>query len=98
MKRLLLLILIGLCGFAWRSDDLLKTMGLLHLARDSEAAAAAVQLGDLPTPRGMTLAEYAELAKTDPDAYQKLFASHQQAEGRSEIDKLMNFFSTLKYE
>ena len=49
-------------------------------------------------PTGMTLTDYAELAKTDPDAYRKLFASHQQEKERSEIDKLMNFFTRLKYE
>lgn len=47
---------------------------------------------------GMSLTEYAQLAKTDPEAYRKLLASHQQKTERSELDKLMNFFSRLKYE
>jgi len=42
--------------------------------------------------------EYTELAKTDPEAYRKLMASHQQQPERSEIDKLMNFFTRFKYE
>lgn len=46
----------------------------------------------------MTFSEYAELAKTDPDAYRKLIASLQQDQERGEIDKLMNFFTRLKYE
>ena len=46
----------------------------------------------------MSLTEYAELARTDPDAYRKLIASHQQEPERSEVDKLMNFFTRLKYE
>ena len=46
----------------------------------------------------MSLTDFAELAKTDPDAYRKLLASHQQEPERREVDKLMNFFTRLKYE
>ncbi len=98
MKRLLLLILIGLCGFAWRSDDLLKLMGLVHLVRNPDAVVAAAQRSELTPPQGMSMTELLELAKTDPNAYNKFLASYQPVEPRSEIDKLMNFFSTLKYE
>ena len=42
---------------------------------------------------GMTFQQYAELAKTDPDAYNKLLKSYEVEQERSEIDKLMNFFT-----
>lgn len=47
---------------------------------------------------GISLTEYAELSKTDPDAYYKLLQSYQQEEDRTEVDKLLNFFAHFKYE
>ncbi|SDG72869.1 hypothetical protein SAMN05660652_00562 [Propionivibrio dicarboxylicus] len=42
--------------------------------------------------------EFAELARKDPDAYRKFFASHQATTERNPADKLMNFFAHGKYE
>lgn len=97
MKKLLLLLLIGICGLAWRSEDILKMIGM---ASQPSAAKAQLQMPapGQKAPAGMSISEYAELARTDPDAYRKLFASHQQAEERSQVDKLMNFLAHGKYE
>jgi hypothetical protein len=53
---------------------------------------------DPKMPAGISLVEYEKLAKTDPDAYQKMWQSHLAEQERSEIDKLMNFFARGKYE
>lgn len=97
MKKWFLLLLIGICGLAWRSEDVLKLLGM---ASPPSAAQAQLQLPapGQKAPAGMSIAEYAELARTDPEAYRKLFASHQQTEERSQVDKLMNFLARGKYE
>jgi hypothetical protein len=100
MKRLLILLLIAICGIGYRSATIMDTIGLAKPAAASEPAslAALIASGGQKAPAGMSLTEYAELARKDPEAYRKLFASHQQDQERSEVDKLMNFFARLKYE
>ena len=93
MKRLLLLLLIALCGIAWRSADVMEALGL---AQAQAPAATLVPLSGGARP--MSLHEYAELAKSDPEAYRKLIDSMRAPQERSEVDKLMNFFARGKYE
>ncbi|WP_143009747.1 hypothetical protein [Propionivibrio dicarboxylicus] len=94
MKKLLILLLIGICGLAWRSEDLMKLVGLAHPSGDVSRFQGSPQ----QPPRGMTMNEFAELARKDPDAYRKFFASHQATTERNPADKLMNFFAHGKYE
>lgn len=96
MKKLLLIFLIGICGFAWRSEEIVTMLGFAATPPSMTPQYQPVS-AEKP-PAGMSIAEFAELAKTDPDAYQKLFASHQQHAERSAIDKLMNFLARGKYE
>ena len=51
-----------------------------------------------PGQKPMTAMEFAELSKTDPNAYQKFINSHQQNPERGEVDKLMNFLAKGKFE
>lgn len=100
MKKLLFLLLCAICTVGWRSEFIMQMLGMERVV--SAPQPYSIQSLTVPANKqqhaGMTLKEYAELAKTDPDAYRKLFQSHQQEEERSEIDKLMNFFTRLKYE
>lgn len=100
MKKLLLLMLFAICAIGWRSEAILQMLGMNKNPPVTQAH--SIQSLTIPAdkkpPRGMSLTEYADLAKSDPDAYRKLFQSHQQEEERSEVDKLMNFFTRLKYE
>src|SRR5438105_6877228 len=91
MKKLLLLLLFAICAIGWRSETIMSMLGIVKHASAPQSVAQKL-------PAGMSLTQYAELAKTDPDAYRKLFLSHQQEQERSEVDKLMNFFTQLKYE
>ena len=99
VKKLLLLFLFAICTIGWRSESIMQMIGMPQPS--ASPSPYSIQSQTIPAnkkPTGMTIAEYAELAKTDPDAYRKLFASHQQEHERSEVDKLMNFFTRLKYE
>lgn len=93
MKKLLVLLLIGICGLAWRSEDFAKLVGLAR-----PPAAVAQGQGTPAPPPGMSINEFADLAKKDPDAYRKFLASHQAPAERSPADKLMNFFARGKFE
>lgn len=99
MKKLLILFLIGICALAWRSEAIMRTIGLQDLARYAQPTAdEATTAQDQAKHKGMTVHEYARLAKTDPNAYRKFMQSHQQKQERSAVDKLMNFFARGKYE
>jgi len=93
MKTMLLMLLISICALAWRSDDIMRAIGVQR-----PAAVAAPAAPPAPEQKPMTMQEYADLAAKDPQAYQKLMASLQKKQERSEIDKLMNFFAHGKYE
>lgn len=95
MKKLLLLLLVSLCAVAWRSEEIMRGLGM---ARTTAAPSTpSVQAGP-SGHKAMTMAEFAELSKTDPQAYRKLINSLQVPEERSEVDKLMNFLAHGKYE
>lgn len=99
VKKLLLVLLFSICAIGWRSETIMSLIGLAKPV----ASPPSYSLQSLTVPlnkpaTGMSLTDYADLAKTDPEAYRKLLASHQQEAERSEVDKLMNFFTRLKYE
>jgi hypothetical protein len=100
MKKLLLLLLIAICGIGYRSETIMQAIGMAKTAPAAHpiSVESLMASADKQPPAGMSLLEYAELAKTDPDAYRKLFQSHEKQAERSEIDKLMNFLTRLKYE
>jgi hypothetical protein len=100
LKKLLLMLLFAICAIGWRSEAIMQQLGMVRGATEPKTYSIESMTvpADKNAPKGMSLTEYAELAKTDPDAYRKLFQSHQQEQERSEIDKLMNFFAHLKYE
>jgi hypothetical protein len=100
MKKLLLMLIVSICAIAWRSEDILTALGMVKTASapQSYSTQSLDDKNNKKTPTGISLTEYAELTKTDPEAYRKLFQSNQQTEQRSEVDKLMNFFAHLKYE
>lgn len=91
MKTLLLLLLVALCGIAWRTPQIMEMLNMS--AREPQTVQAPA-----PAHQAMGLKEYAELARTDPDAYRKLLESAQAPQERSEVDKLMNFLARGKYE
>lgn len=100
VKKLLLMVLFAICTIGWRSESIKQMLGVANTAATPQSY--SIQSLTPPAAKkpvgGMSLTEYAELARTDPDAYRKLFQSHQPEQERSEIDKLMNFFTRLKYE
>lgn len=70
-----------------------------HAAQDpSSISVEALTVETAQGKRPMRAAEFAELSKTDPDAYRKFLNSHQVEEERSEVDKLFNFLARGKYE
>ena len=84
----------------WQSELIMQMLGLA--GKVSAPQTYSIQSLTIPAGKqqnaGMSLTEYADLAKTDPDAYRKLLQSNQQEQERSEVDKLMNFLARLKYE
>lgn len=100
MKTLIILLLFAICGFAWQSEPIMQALGLSmpHSGKSAPLSIETLTSADSGMSKGMSVHEYAELAKKDPHAYQKFIQSHQQNEERSELDKLMNFFARGKYE
>lgn len=99
VKKLLVVFLLSICAIGWRSESIMAMIGMAKPAVSPQSLSLQ-SLPRLPekSSAGMSLTEYADLARSDPDAYRKLLASHQQEPERSEVDKLMNFFTRLKYE
>lgn len=113
MKTLLIMLLVSLCVIGWRSPDILQAISMAGVAQDPATLAtgdfAATQLKkvNVDTPivqaaangkKPMSVAEFTELTKKDPHAYQKFIGSLRIEEERSEVDKLLNFFARGKYE
>ncbi|HEY8605839.1 MAG TPA: hypothetical protein VIM12_01835 [Noviherbaspirillum sp.] len=105
MKTLLLMLLIAICGIAWRSPEIVALLDPAAAggAKAASPGLAAPSVQDMATPRPegqrpMTAQEFAELARTDPQAYRKYLDSMRVREERSEVDKLMHFFARGKYE
>lgn len=108
MKKLLLMLIIGICAIALRMPEVAGALGISAGAAPSDTAVLS-GLQSLQTPQAshslqapskpMTAAEFAELSKTDPQAYRKYLDSHvAQPVERTEIDKLMNFLARGKFE
>jgi hypothetical protein len=113
LKTLLIMLLVSLCVIGWRSPDILQAIGMAGAAQDPATLTAdnpaATQLkkvhvdslivqGPANGKKPMSATEFAELAKKDPQAYQKFINSLRVDEERSEVDKLLNFFARGKYE
>lgn len=99
VKILLLMLIVGLCGLGLRSPEIIEAIGVAGAAQDP-AKVTAAKLIDSPQAAAhppMTASEFAELNKRDPGAYQKYLNSHRMQE-RTEVDKLLNFFSRGQYE
>jgi hypothetical protein len=100
MKSLLIVLLISICAIAYRYEDVIRPLVSLNTAQRVQQ----VSVNDLLDRNansgqpGMSIHEFANLAKTDPDAYHKFLQSHQQPEERNEVDKLMNLLARGKYE
>lgn len=91
MKKLLFMSIVAICGLAWRSPDILHAIGL------ADAAQTPAPVATQPAPKPMSVDEFAERSKSDPQAYQKFLNSFQTQE-RSEVDKLMNLLAHGRYE
>jgi hypothetical protein len=99
VKKLLLVFLISICTIGWRSESIMQLLGLAKSAASPQTLSLeSLTAAADKSPAGMSLSDFAELARTDPEAHRKLFQSHQQQAERSEVDKLINFFTRLKYE
>lgn len=98
MKTLLLLFIVGICAIGLRSPEIMQAIGVAGSAQDPGVVAAA-KLPDISVTkhRPMSVDQFVELSKIDPNAYQKYLNSHQM-QGRTEVDRLMNFFTRGKYE
>lgn len=98
MKKLLLMVLVGTCAAAWRAPDVMRAWGLPAVGDTVQAENVQGSPPSSAQDR-ISAAEFLELSKTDPHAYQKYLHSHiEQPAGRNEVDKLMNFFARGKYE
>jgi hypothetical protein len=106
MKKLFVLLLIAICVIAWFNEPIMNKLGMVKTATAKQSYSLPKSNFILPDPVPedkkppvcISLAEYTEQAKTNPNAYNLLLQCGQQEEDRTEIDKLMNFFSHLKYE
>jgi hypothetical protein len=96
VKSLLVMLLVGICAIGLRSPEIMQAIGMAGSAQDPAISVSSVTTRSLPKP--MTAVEFAELSKTDPNAYQKFIHSHQQQPERSEVDKLMHFLAKGKFE
>jgi len=98
MKKILILFL-AVCAIGWYREPLLQKIS------PAKAASGPQSNFIIPDPvpheskpvACMTLTEFTEQIKTDPNAYNKLLLCDQQQE-RTSFDKLMNLFSLAKYE
>jgi len=98
VKTLLVMLLIGICAIGLQSPEIMKAIGMAGAAQDPAASVSAIAAPQA-AQKPMTAQEFAELSKTDPQAYQKYVNSFQAAAPeRSEVDKLMNFLARGKFE
>ena len=107
MKGTLILILISICAFAWRSEDILNALSLAGSAKQASNVSARSLIASQPGTQKqqaqesqehvMSIEEMTKLSKTDPKAMQKFIQSRTVSE-RTEADKLMNFLAHGKYE
>jgi hypothetical protein len=72
------MLLIAIFTIGWRSESIMKMLGMVNTvtAPQSYSSQSLTVPANKKPASGMSLAEYAELAKTAPDAYRKLFQSN----------------------
>jgi len=101
MKKLLIMLILSICAVAWRSEDILKALGMassISAAKPVPLTASAMSASRAGADQNaMSVQEFARLSQSDPKAYQKFIASRTVNE-RTEADKLMNFLAHGKYE
>ncbi len=108
MKKLLVLF-VFICAIAWFSEPIMKNIGIVKPAPVPVSALLPKSNFIVPDPVAkpvatnkptdcMSVSTFAQQANSDPNAYNKLLNCNQTEEERTEFDKLMNFFSRLKYE
>jgi hypothetical protein len=99
LKTFLIMLLVAICLIGWRSSELAHAIGIATSAQDPSALSieALPPAGPDAAQRPMSAEEFAQLTRHDPLAYQKFIASYQPQE-RTEVDKLLNFFSRGEYE
>lgn len=97
MKILLIMFIVGICALGLRSPEVMQAIGVAGSAQDPARVTAATMADAQAARRPMSANEFAERSKTDPDAYRKYLDSHQVQE-RTEVDKLLNFFTRGEYE
>lgn len=95
----MIMLIVAICAIGWRSEDIMRAIGAASAAQDPAAITVdTLRLQQAPAAqRPMTAAEFAELSKTDPDAYRKFLTSYEVRE-RTEVDKLFNFLARGTYE
>jgi hypothetical protein len=98
VKSLLIMLVIGISVIGMRSPEIMKAIGVAGTAQDPGISVSTMTAATKAVPKPMTALEFAELSKTDPNAYQKFINSHQQKTERGEVDKLMNFLAKGKFE
>lgn len=98
MKSLLIMLLVGICAIGMRSPEIMKAIGIAGTAQDPSVSVSSMTGAPQAGQKPMTAVEFAELSKTDPNAYQKFINSHQQQPERGEVNKLMNFLAKGKFE
>lgn len=100
MKTMLLMLLVSLSAIAWRSPDIMQSIGAAGQAQDP----AVLKIDDVALSRAASVAppmsaeEFVQLSNKDPQAYQKYINSFKAETQRSEVDKLMNLLAHGKYE
>lgn len=106
MKKVLLLMLFSICALGWYSEPIMQKLGVLKPVQAERDIPPQRPGFIIPGPEAevkkqpacMSLEEYVAKAKTDPGAYYKMLNCDEQSGERTEFDKLMNFFTRLKYE
>ena len=108
MKKLVVL-LVTICAVGWFREPIIKNIGLVQAPPVPVSVLLPKSNFIVPDPAPvpiaankpadcMSISTYAQQANSDPNAYNKLLNCNQTEEERTEFDKLMNFFSRLKYE
>ena len=98
MKKMLILLIIGICAIALRMPEVAGALGMAASQGPADAAVRSAAASAQPQ-KPMSAAEFVERSKTDPQAYQKYLNSHvKQPIERSQVDKLMNFLARGTYE
>jgi len=100
LKALLIMLLVGICAIGMRSPEIMQAIGMAGSAQDPAVSINSLTVAQpqQKQQKPMTAQEFAELSKTDPNAYQKFINSQVQSPDRGEVDKLLNFLARGKFE